>query len=185
MTEQRTLVIHPVAPGLETGWSIDWAMVWTAGEDLAFGTTPYPEIAWGGYAGLNYRPARSLAAQEVILGAGGQTGAGQLHGQPAAWMAYTGCLDGAKTDEPNNPAIGGLAIFEHPGNGGFPNRAYAASAADGFGFLATAPLMGGDYHLGRGEQLRLRYRTTILGGAPSAEQLSEAYQQYRDGAAET
>jgi hypothetical protein len=94
-------------------------------------------------------------------------------------MAYTGCLDGAETDEPDNPAMGGLAIFEHPGNRGFPNPVYTTSAEAAFGFLAAAPLMHGDLSLGRGEVLQLRYRTLILSQEAEPQELSNAFELYR------
>jgi hypothetical protein len=183
MSEERTMLLAPFVPGLEDAWSIDWDLRWTAEADLTFDTTPYPEVIWGGYAGLNYRPARSLASQETILGEGGRSDAKQLHGERSSWMAYSGCLDGAETDEPNDPAIGGLAIFEHPSNRGFPNCAYTQAAAAGFGFLGTAPLMRAGFRLERGEKLRLRYRTVVLGRAADAAVLDSAYAGYREASA--
>ena len=187
MSERRTMTVNPPALPLEEEWSIDWEMVWTAEENLTFETTPYPEVPWGGYGGLNYRPARSLAAREVIIAGTGEFGSAEpptaegaenIHGMPAAWAAYSGCLDGAETDDPGNPAQGGLAILEHPGNSGCPHPIYATTAATGFGFLASAPLMGGGMEMARGEQFDLRYRTMVLGHEARPEKVGAAFKAY-------
>jgi hypothetical protein len=180
LTEHRTMILSPSAPGMDTAWSIDWDMEWTAEIDAVFDTTPYPEISWGGYAGLNYRPARSLASRESLIANGGREDEAAIHGASASWMAYSGDLDGAENDEPANPAVGGLALFEHPENEGFPHWAYAQTAANGFGFLASAPLMSSGLSLSPGQRLRLRYRTIILGAAADACELDAAYHRYHD-----
>lgn len=178
LTEQRRMIVGlGGVPGRPT-WHIDWDMLWRAEEEVKFETTPFPANNWGGYAGLNYRPARSMAAGEQVLASGGVTGAQAVHGTRVSWAAYTGCLDGAETDEPKRPAKGGLAIVEHPANPGYPNTMYAWSAANGFGFLAAAPLMRSDMSLTTGAQLRLRYRTVILGAEESEVNLSSAHSHY-------
>jgi hypothetical protein len=162
-------------------------MAWFAKEDLTFDTTPFPRVAWGGYGGLSFRPARSLATREAIIAAvetSGDTvakvaeGVDGVHGRPASWAAYSGCLDGAETDEPDHPALGGLAILEHPGNSGFPHPVYATTAAAGFGFLASAPLMHEGMRLLRGEQFCLRYRTMVLGDEARPDAINQTFQAY-------
>lgn len=178
LTEKRCMVIGlGGVPGRQS-WFIDWDMVWTAEEDVKLQTTPFPENSWGGYAGLNYRAARSMAAEERVLASGGIVGAPAVHGQRVGWAAYTGCLDGAEVDEPKHPAKGGIAIIEHPQNPGHPNTMYAWSALDGFGFLAAAPLMRSDLSLAAGANFRLCYRTIILGAEESEVDLSAAQSQY-------
>lgn len=178
LTERRRMVIGLGGVPLRQTWFIDWDMVWTPKEDVTLQTTPFPENAWGGYAGLNYRAARSMAAKERVLAPGGIRGAHAVHGERLSWAAYTGCLDGAEVDEPKHPAMGGLAIIEHPENHGYPNTMYAWSATDGFGFLAAAPLMRSDLSLAAGAEFRLRYRTIILGAEESEVDLSAAQSQY-------
>lgn len=178
LTEVRRMAVGlGGVPGRPT-WRIDWDMRWSAEEAVTFQTTPFPDNSWGGYAGLNYRAARSMAAEERVLAAGRVTGAHSVHGANVAWAAYTGCLDGAEVDEPKHPAKGGLAIIEYPENEGYPNTMYAWSAADGFGFLAAAPLMRRDLSLAAGADFRLRYRTVILGAEESEADLAAAQSQY-------
>lgn len=80
---------------------------------------------------------------------------------------------------PNQPATGGIAFLSHPGNRRHPMPAYAFSAGAGaFGFLALAPLMNEPLQLTRGEQLRMRFRSLILGRAAAADTLEAAYREY-------
>ena len=91
-------------------------------------------------------------------------------------MAYGGRVDGAGTDEPDQPATGGLAILTHPEDPPVP--AYVFSAADEFGFLAAAPLMHGPREIAKGATLTLRYRTVVLGSLPVADEIERLHAQY-------
>lgn len=175
LTEERRLSIGIT----KTGWYIDWDLSFTATLPVQATVTPYPQVAWGGYAGLNYRPARSLAAGETIIAAGGACGRDAVHGQPLPWCAYLGRADDAGTGNPNHPAIGGMALLSHPHNPRHPMPAYAFSAGTGaFGFLALAPLMHEPLHLAPGDQSRMRFRSLILGTANSADDLEAEYNTY-------
>lgn len=176
--ESRTLTAIRTVVGGRPVWAIDWDQRWTASVDVHLTTTPYPEISWGGYGGLAYRPARSMVERERIVADGGRVGVEAVHGKPAAWAAYTGCVDGAGDDEPKAPATGGLAILEHPENPRYPGPIYAATATAGFGFLAAAPLLAEDLSMSSGEDLRLRYRTLVLGFEPDPADLSAAHAEY-------
>lgn len=176
LTEARTIRIgvdeaHPDV------WTLDWDQEWTATTDVRLEVTPWPETTWGGYAGLNYRAARAMAAGETILGDGAE-GVAALHGTPAAWSAYTGLVDGAEDDEPNRPAAGGVALLQHPGNGPHPDPVYTFSAESDFGFLATAPLMREARSLAAGETLRIRTRVAVLGAAADAGTLRSLHTAY-------
>ena len=182
LTEERS-VTASLEPAPAGGWALDWDQTWTASTDVRLSTTPWPETSWGGYAGLNYRAARAMAAGESIVGAGGRTGRAAVHGEHLAWAAYTGQVDGAERDEPQQPARGGVALLEHPGNPGHPNPFYAFSAADDFGFLATAPLMRQDRVLPAGERLALRTRVLVLPAPLAPEELASAHAAYAAPAA--
>lgn len=175
--EQRVLTVRADLP-LEGVWAIDWAHSWTAAERAVLSTTTYPEHRWGGYAGLNYRAARSMVAQETIMASGGRRGRDAVHSHAVRWMAYAGNTDGAGTDEPNNPAMGGIAIIPDPDNATGATPAYVFSAHDDFGFLAAAPLMRADWTIDPGGTLVLRYRVVVLGGDADAEQLEGLYDDY-------
>ncbi|WP_369052791.1 DUF6807 family protein [Kineococcus terrestris] len=177
LTEVRHLTAT-TDTGVEGTWALDWDQTWTAIAAVRLSTTPWPETPWGGYAGLSYRPARAMATGEVLMGPDGRSGVSDLHGQRLAWAAYSGAVDGAETDEPDAPAHGGVALLPHPGDHGAPHPVYAASAADGFGFLATAPLMHADRRLDRGEELRARARVLVLPGAARGGDLDTAHRAY-------
>ncbi|WP_160150839.1 DUF6807 family protein [Microbacterium timonense] len=175
LTEVRRITAHTALDGVDA-WALDWDSTWTANAAVELSVTPYPEHWWGGYAGLNYRAARSMSEEERILASGGRLGRETVHSHEGQWAALLGNVDGAGTDEPNRPAYGGAAILVHPENG--PTPLYVFSAADEFGFLATAPLMHGSRQLARGETLRLRHRVVVLGhdvDHETLDRLSRAY----------
>ena len=177
LTEERTMHIHTdVAP--TSAWAIDWNFSWTATRSSLFTATPYPENWWGGYGGLNFRAARSLAAGERIEASGGRTCKAAVHGEAASWLAYSGNVDGAGTDDPDHPAFGGLVILSHDANPNPRPPAYAFSAADEFGFIAAAPLMHDDLALSTGESLDMRFRTVIFGEQLTSDDFDSLHQQY-------
>ena len=176
LTEERTmrLALDPVVDG---AWHMDWDQRWTAVVAVRFEATPWPDSSWGGYAGLNYRPARALAAEETILGADA-SGAAEVHGLRTPWAAYTGLVDGAENDEPDHPARGGVALLQHPDNPRYPDPVYTLSAATDFGFLATAPLMRADLALEAEKSLRLRTRVLVLSSSTDASTLQAAQESF-------
>lgn len=177
LAEQRTVTAR-LDTGLAGSWALDWDQTWTAAADVRLSVTPWPATAWGGYAGLNYRAARAMVAGESITAAGDRVGRDAVHGQRAAWAAYTGAVDGAGTDEPDHPARGGVALLQHPQDAGHPHPTYVFSAVGDFGFLATAPLMHADRVLRAGEELRLRTRALVLSEPADADALDRAHAAY-------
>lgn len=175
LTEQRTLTIHDDLGGL-AAWAIDWDQTWTAQKDVPLTVTPYPEHWWGGYAGLNYRAARSMAAGETILAAGGRTGREAVHAEEGTWAALVGNVDGSGEDSPDEPARGGVALLVHPSSAPLPF--YVFSAVDEFGFLATAPLLRAPRQLAEGQTLRLRQRAIVLGADLAHHDLEELARRY-------
>lgn len=176
LQEERSMVAM-LDPDSDARWILDWDQNWTAVTDVRLEVTPWPETIWGGYAGLNYRPARSLAVEESIIG-DGFDGAEALHGARSAWAAYTGLVDGAETDEPDVPARGGIAMLQHPANPRYPHPVYTFSAGDEFGFLATAPLMHEPLELPASTELRLRHRVLVLDAPPDPDAVRRADASY-------
>jgi methane monooxygenase PmoA-like len=174
--EERS-VVASIDKDSESQWILDWDQTWTPTTRVRLEATPWPETPWGGYGGLNYRPARSLATEETILGEG-SAGAGTVHGARSAWASYAGLVDGAETDEPDAPARGGVALMQHPENFRHPHPIYAFSAVGGFGFLATAPLMYEPLELAASEGLRLRNRVLVLDRPLDHEALGQAHSSY-------
>ncbi|MGI3782201.1 MAG: DUF6807 family protein [Janthinobacterium lividum] len=176
LVEGRTIRLS-VDPLIDGAWNQDWDQQWTAVVPVRFEATPWPETPWGGYGGLNYRPARAMVTDETIIGAGAQ-GVEALHGLRTPWAACTGVVDGAENDEPAHPAHGGVALLQHPNNPRYPDPVYAFSASTGFGFLATAPLMRESFALEESEILRIRNRVLVLGGPADAAKLAAAHASF-------
>ncbi len=176
LIESRQVAMS-VDPETDDRWYLDWDQTWIATSPVRLDSTPWPETSWGGYGGLNYRPARSMAAGELLRG-DGLSGASALHGTRSPWAAYTGLLDGAGTDDPGHPAEGGMAFLQHPANSRYPAPIYAFSATDGFGFLATAPVMHDPLDLDAGESHRIRTRVIVLDSSIDGDALIVAYDRY-------
>lgn len=181
LVEDRTLIARPASPGFEAAWSLDWRMTTTAVEPCDLTVTPFPEVPWGGYAGLNYRPNRCMGWNEKLLNSQQQQGQTQVHGSNARWAAYSGNLDGNERDSAAEPAIAGVAMLDHPSNPRHPTPFYGwSSGADnrGFGFLAASFLMHQPLRLETSQQLTLRYRVIPFDGAIDAPKLDSAWQSW-------
>ena len=167
LRERRVLTLRPQVASVPAAWSIDFDLTWTASQDCTLSATEFPESPWGGYAGLNYRPARSMAWGETICNSEQFVGTAACHGVRTRWCAYGGNVHGDPTATANRPATATVAILDHPQNAGHPGPFYAWGVGpnmDGFGFLAAAPLMHGPLRIASGDALRLRYRVLILNG---------------------
>lgn len=182
LVEDRRITIAPSLPGWPDAWRLDWEATTTALLDCELSVTPYPEASWGGYAGLNFRPNRSMGWGETIRNSEGHEGHPACHGQRARWAAYCGRLDGDETATPTSPSQAGLAILDHPRNPSYPTPFYAWSTGDdnrSFGFLAAAPLMHvGRLDLSNGDQLQFRYRVILFDGCIQSDRLSEAWESF-------
>ena len=187
MREQRVLTAGPEPTGTVPGaWSLDWDLSWTAECALTLDVTPpVTQRRWGGYAGLAYRPARSMAyGQQILNGEGASGGDDGLrpidscHTRRARWAAYAGPLDGGPS---GTGPLAGLAIFDHPQNINHPAPWYAMAAQpenDGMGLLHPSPLMTGPLELPRGGVLRLRYRVMPFAGTIRADAIEDAWRRY-------
>jgi hypothetical protein len=116
---------------------------------------------------------------ERIWASGGLAGREQVHAQTAQWAAYSGNVDGAETDDPAHPARGTFAILDHPSNGA-EMPVYVFSAADEFGFLASAPLMHTTLDLPAHTTVTQQFCTLICGSDPEPEALDTISAAYRD-----
>ncbi len=181
LTEERRLSLHPLVDGITGGWALDWDLIFRAPIRCELTATPYPEVPWGGYAGLNYRPNRAMGWREALSNSEGQCGREGCHGAPTRWGAYAGNLDGNEHDSFEQPAQAGLAILDHPENPRHPTPFYAASVGPenrDFGFLSPCPLFRENLLLESGEQLRLRYRVIPFDGLIPEAGLEDAWQAY-------
>lgn len=191
MTEHRTITARTVVPGMDdaprrNAWCLDWDLTWSASIDVELSVTPpITEQRWGGYMGLNYRPARSMAHHEHVFNSEGIEGGEydlqqfeSCHGRTARWACYAGKVDGMATGEPQGA---GVATLDHPRNFRHPTPWYtftAGPANQAFGFLSASPVMHEPYTMKQGDTLRLRYRTLLFGCEPDAQTIERAWQAY-------
>jgi hypothetical protein len=96
-------------------------------------------------------------------------------GKPAAWVDYTGPVDGETV---------GIAVLNHPSSLRFPSywhvRTYGLFAANPFGlhdFLGKSDV-DGSLALERGASFMLRYRVLLHGADVQPSQLAEAFARY-------
>jgi len=189
MVERRRLSARPNVPGADEiagGWALDWDLHWEALVDCELDVQPrLSEERWGGYMGLCYRAARSLAFDEFIFNSeqqqGGDFDMQQLdscHARPARWVAYGGKLDGLAT---GGADVGGVALLAHEQNHDQPAPWYAWSAGpnkDSFGFVGASFLQDRAMTLRRGQSLKLRYRVIPFAGRPASGAIEAAWQAF-------
>ncbi|WP_027483144.1 PmoA family protein [Deinococcus pimensis] len=181
LTEQRELTWRGDTGLPGAAYVLDWHSTWTAGVTAELTATPFPAVPWGGYAGLNYRPARALAWNETIVNSEGSVGQDGCHGMPARWCAYAGNVDGDGHDSAADPASAGVLLLHHPSSDRHPLPWYAWSVgADhrGFGFLAASPLMRDALHLDAGQTFTARLRVVPFDGRPDAGACDAAWHRY-------
>lgn len=139
-------------------------------EVLRFDRTSPETYSWGGYAGMSFRPVRSMAAAAVANSEGGST-VEQAHGMKAKWCDFAGPLDGGKD------ISGGICMYDHPGNPRFSAPFYVWNTPE-LQFLQSAFLFEEAFDLPPGETLRLRYGMLVHTGRLTAEELASGFEQY-------
>jgi hypothetical protein len=162
----------------ESTWCIDWTIECSSDRPRVLSSTPWPEPSWGGYAGLSFRPVRSMAFEEVVRcrGADGQIHTGDdCHARIGPWLTYSGALDGVALPRAPRPApLGTVALFTHPDNPVSNERWWATGTANlhsRFFCIGTGFLMDGAIALQPGAPLQFRYRCAFSDGVPAAEKL--------------
>ncbi len=174
LTEQRTIDVQP--PDSDGSYRMDWHQIFTVGKEaITLDRTPPKSKggpAHGGYAGLSFRAAKSMAAHLVTDSNGWKNG-GRLvgHGQKAKWMDFSGNVDAG------NPTEAGLAIFDHPTNPRHPTPWYVYMAGH-FGYFSPALLYDEPLKLQPGEKLQLFYRVLIHPDRLSPRVLDAKWQEF-------
>ena len=147
LTEQRTIEISAPSNGC---YEIKWLAEFTAVTNVTLSRTPLPGEtggkAYGGYAGLSLRLAKSTRGGTFsnCAGAAGETA---LHGQPAGWVKYSA-----------GPGLPAVTIFDDPKNLGYPVKWYVNQ---GMPYFSPSPLFAKPLTLAAGEKLVLSYQIRI------------------------
>jgi len=87
----------------------------------------------------------------------------QANGEQARWCSY------------HHPAVGGVAVFDHPSNPRHPTSFFVMNR---FGYLSAAPTFREPFKLKRGEKLRFRWGVLAYLGAPDAQVLNRRFKQW-------
>jgi hypothetical protein len=128
-----------------------------------------PPVKPGGNAKAN-SPART---GRLVSSTGGEREAG-VWGKRAAWVDYSGELDGEKV---------GIVMMDHPGNPRHPtywhSRGYGLHSINPFGVsdFLNDKSQNGSLTLAPGEHVRFKYRVVVHQGASPA-QCDELYKEY-------
>ena len=106
----------------------------------------------------------------TMINAEGLTGEKATFGQASPWLACYGSR--------HEKIVEGLAIFQHPGNPGFPAKWFTRD----YGFLSPTPMFwpaNGDHtQLAKGEKLHLRYRVVVFSGNSETATLAQHFNEY-------
>ncbi len=123
------------------------------GQVVQFGSPTTEGRPMAGYAGLAWRGAEAFRNAVVLLEGGPEEG--EPMGRRSRWLALAG---GGVT----------VAIVEHPGNPGVPNRWFVRT--EEYPLVASSPVFDRYLELEPGENLRLRHSVFVADGIgkPSA-----------------
>jgi hypothetical protein len=167
LSEMRAIRLYNA--GAEQRW-LDYGVTWQADHgDVTFNDTKEAGV-------VAVRVATSMDGERggQITSAAGH-GEAECWGKPSPWCDYSGLVEGETL---------GIAIFDHPGNPGFPTRWHVRD----YGLFATNPFSRGAFGedektpfvLRAGESVAFRYRVLIHRGAAQDAQVAEAYRLFAD-----
>jgi hypothetical protein len=174
LTESRTMVFR-AHPRLRM---IDFDIKLTAAEKVKFGDTKEGTFAVRVAAGLEEPTRRappSPPRKGKIVNSEGLQGEKNVWGKRAAWVDYSGEIDGEKL---------GVAILDHPSNPRHPtywhSRGYGLFAANIFGWhdFLRDESQDGSLTLEPGKSLRFRYRVIIHPGDYQSAGVAEMFGTY-------
>jgi hypothetical protein len=164
LTEHRDMVFRP-DPALRT---IDFLVTLTAATGVTLGDTK--EGAFAIRLAENFTERRGGR----ITDSEGRAGMKNIWGKRAAWVDYSGEIDGEKL---------GVAIFDHPSNPHYPTywhaRDYGLFSLNPFGQQAFDPNAAENLtNLKPGDKLTFRWRVVIHPGDAASAGLADLYKQF-------
>lgn len=157
LIESRSITAPKQAPGLTL---LDWESTLRAPDAVRLGTSGHV------YNGLGVRAAESMDLGSV-LNSNGTTTIQQANGEAATWCVYSGKLGGGTAS---------IAIFDHRSNPRHPPPFFVMN--DKFGYMSAAPTFREDFHLGKGQELRFRWRVIVWQGMKGREEVEQMYRAW-------
>jgi hypothetical protein len=159
VVERRT--IRAPVPTDDYTW-LEWeSELRAAGVPLTLSAKDHP------YDGLGIRFVRSMDGG-AVLNAKGSIEIDRANGEPAAWCAYSGRMEGGGT--------AGVAIFDHPSNTRHPSPFFVMNKA--FGYMSAAPTFRDPFSLRPGETLRLRYAVVSYLGVANRSAIEPLFERW-------
>jgi len=174
LNEDRKMIFHAGGPDR----IIDFDFTLTAKTEVKFGDAKDGVFGIRVASGLEEpqpkEPAEPKRAGLMTNAQGGKTEA-ECWGKRSEWMDYSGTVEGEQL---------GIAIFDTPGNSGFPTYWHAR----GYGLFANNIFArheftnrkepDGSVTLKPGEQLHFRYRVVIHPGDAASAHIGDLYKDY-------
>lgn len=156
---------------------IDFDIVLTAADKVHFGDTKEGTFAVRVATEIEEQHIRAKGIKRTgkITNAEGNSTEANTWGKRSPWVDYAGSIKGKPL---------GIAIFDHPENPKHPSywhvRGYGLFASNIFGehhFFADDSLDGG-VTLGKGEDIRFRYRILIHPGSTASARIARKYSRW-------
>ena len=156
--DQRTIRLSAPSDDIRL---IDFDVTLTALMDVHVGKSNHSLFA------ARMVPGLSVDSGGTLVNARGARNADGTFGEEAEWADFYGTRDGVTE---------GLAILNHPANPWSPPPWFTRD----YGFFSPTPLnwLEDGVRLGRGEQLRLRYRVVVHAGSAVEARIADQYAAY-------
>jgi hypothetical protein len=174
LNEDRKMIFHAGGPDRV----IDFDFTLTAKTNVTFADAKDGVFGIRVASGLEEPGPKSPAEPKrtgVMTNAQGGKTEAECWGKRSEWMDYSGTVDGQNV---------GIAIFDTPGNPGFPTYWHAR----GYGLFANNIFARHEFTKGAepdgsvtlkpGEQLHFRYRVVIHPGDAASARVAELYKEY-------
>ncbi len=172
------------AAGPRVSWETAYRLLGADGEVLMLQTLSFQleslegglalDVEWSGQARQDVRigdddrgglMVRDLSGAPLEIANAARQRNGRADGQPAMWASLARSAPG---EEPLH-----LALFDHPGNPGFPQRWQAAGRR-----LGPVRALGGAWSLDRGDATLVRHRIRIQRGAWTNASITEEWSRF-------
>jgi hypothetical protein len=174
LNEDRKMIFHAGGPNRV----IDFEFVLTAKTDVKFEDAKDGVFGIRVASGLEEPGPKSIAEPKrtgLMQNAQGCKTEAECWGKRSEWMDYSGTVDGQQV---------GIAIFDTPGNSGFPTywhaRGYGLFANNIFGRneFTNKKEPDGSVSLKPGEQLHFKYRVVIHPGDTASAHIADLYKEW-------